>query len=99
MTAYKITVEVEVKMDGTEAADDLGLAIASTVDAMVDHFPTVSRYDGIIDYNVTEVGAGASFVTSVSEYGNSLAVNVTKQAREVGIRKGDKVAVIVRRLA
>lgn len=99
MNDYKLTLEMTVKMDDAEAADDLGEALCNIVDAILNHHPTVRRYDGIIKYDLSDKGKEASFTTSVSEYGNSLAVNITRHAEEIGVGKGDKVVVTVRRYA
>ena len=99
MNDYKLTLEFEVKMDDAEAADDLGEALCNIVDSIVSYYPTVRRYDGIIKYDLSDEGKEASFTTSVSEYGNSLAVNITRHADEIGVAKGDKVVVTVRRFA
>ena len=99
MNDYKLTLEVTVKMDGSEAADDLGEALCNIVDSILDYYPTVRRYDGIIKYDLSDEGKEASFTTSVSEYGNSLAVNITRHAEQIGVGKGDKVVVKVRRYA
>jgi len=99
MNDYKLTLEVTVKMDGAEAADDLGEALCNIVDKIVEYHPTVRRYDGIIKYDLSEAEKEASFTTSVSEHGNSLAVNITRHAEKIGVGKGDKVVVTVRRYA
>jgi len=99
MNDYKLTLEMTVKMDDAEAADDLGEALCNIVDSIIDCYPTVRRYDGIIKYDLSDEGKEASFTTSVSEYGNSLAVNITRHVEKIGVGKGDKVVVTVRRYA
>ena len=66
MNDYKITLELEVRMDDAEAADDLGEALCNIVDTILDYHPTVRRYDGIIKYDLSEAGKDASFTTSLS---------------------------------
>jgi len=98
MTAYKITLEASVTTDGTIPADDLGVALCDVIDSIVSRYPTVSEYGGI-RYELTEDGKEATFTSNVSEHGNSLAINITKHADEIGVGKGDKVVVTVRRYA
>ena len=98
MPDYKLTFDVIVGMDGFGAADDLGESLANIIDAVVEHYPTVNEHE-VVEYDVAEAHGGASFTTKISEYGNSLAVNVTRHAGAVGIKKGDMVRVTIRRLA
>lgn len=100
MTAYKIAIDVSVDTgDDCEMAVNIAEYLCNILDTVLaGSIPTTYEYIGI-EYEITEVGKEASFTANVSEYGNSLAVNVTKYANEIGIKKGDVVAVTVRRRA
>ena len=98
MPDYKMTFDVIVGMECPDAAEDLGESIANIIDAVMEHYPTVNEHE-VVEYDVAEAHGEASFTTKISEYGNSLAVNVTRHAGAVGIEKGDMVRVTIRRLA
>ena len=99
MTAYKIAIDVTVSTgDDYAKADALGEYLCNIIDTVLADSPDDTGYIGM-GYGITDAEKEASFTANVSEYGNSLAVNVTRHAAEIGIKKGDAVAVIVRRLA
>ena len=88
------TISIDIEAD-TDRMDNLGDALCGILDAVLDTYPTVGDYR-IVGYTVGD-GREAKFLTVVSRYGNSLAINLTKHAEEIGIDKGDRVMVTVRR--
>lgn len=101
MTWHKLTFSVTVSTEDLDAAEHMSEMICDVTEAILNGVPetTVETFDKV-SYEITEPddGEDASFTTAVSEYGNSLAVNITKQANRMNIRKGDKVLVIIRRI-
>lgn len=99
MSDYKIGIEVTVGTGGDHgAAENIGEYLANIIDTVLAGAPQLFDYMGV-EYGITEAGKEASFATTVSEYGHSLAINVTKHAPGIGIQKGDRVAVTVRKIA
>lgn len=99
MSDYKIGIEVTVGTGGDPgAAENIGEYLANIIDTVLAGAPQLFDYMGV-EYGITEAGKEASFATTVSEYGHSLAINVTKHADEISIKKGDKVTVTLRKAA
>ena len=102
MTWHKLTFSVTVSTEDLDAAEHMSEMICDVTEAILNGVPetTVETFDKV-SHEITEPdsdGEDASFTTAVSEYGHSLAVNITKQANRMNIRKGDKVLVIIRRI-
>lgn len=95
---YMLTVTVRVGADNPSPVRELGRMLEDVTEAILLNTPGLDGYH-LLGAQIGEANITTSFTTKISEYGNSLAVNVTKHAAEIGISKGDKVAVIVRRLA
>ena len=101
MTWHKLTFSVTVSTEDLDAAEHMSGMICDVTEAILNGVPetTVETFDKV-SYEITDPAESedVTFVTTVSEYGNSLAVNITKQANRMNIRKGDKVLVIIRRI-
>ena len=100
MTWHKLTFSVTVSTEDLDAAEHMGAMICDVTEAILNGVPetTVETFDKVA-YEITDPdGEDASFTTAVSEYGNSLAVNVTKLKDRIGLKKGDKVALTIRRI-
>lgn len=102
MTWHKLTFSVTVSTgEGLDAIEDMSEMICDVTEAILNGVPetTVETFDKVA-YEISAPGEddGVSFTTAVSEYGNSLAVNITKQANRMNIRKGDKVLVTVAKI-
>lgn len=102
MTWHKLTFSVTVSTEEELGAmEDMSEMICDVVEAILNGVPetTVETFDKVA-YEISAPGEddGVSFTTAVSEYGNSLAVNITKQANRMNIRKGDKVLVTVAKI-
>lgn len=96
MTKYRISVSSIVEIDDVRKAHDIGKHLVEITDGILEFH---AGQDYITSrYGITEAEGEAIFSTVVSEYGNTLAVNVTKHTRHLDIKKGDKVAVTVRRV-
>ena len=97
MTAYKIGIDVTVNTgDDIDRADRLGEDMCFIIDTVLSRLMH-GEYIGV-GYGITDADKEASFASNVSKQGNSLSINVTRHAAEIGIKKGDAVAVTVRRL-
>ena len=99
MTWHKLTFSVTVSTEDLDAAEHMSEMICDVTEAILNGVPetTVETFDKV-SYEITDPdGEDTSFTTAVSEYGHSLAVNITKQANRMNIRKGDKVLVILRK--
>lgn len=102
MTWHKLTFSVTVSTEDLDAVEHMSEMICDVAEAVLNGVPetTVETFDKV-SHEITEPDSDredASFTTAVSEYGHSLAVNITKQANRMNIRKGDKVLVIIRRI-
>lgn len=100
MTWHKLTFSVTVSTEDLDAAEHMSEMICDVTEAILNGVPetTVETFDKVA-YEITDPdGEDTSFTTSVSEYGNSLAVNVTKLKDRIGLKKGDKVALTIRRI-
>lgn len=102
MTWHKLTLTVTVSTgEDLDAMEYLAEMICDVTEAILNGVPetTVETFDKVA-YEISAPGEddGASFTTAVSEYGHSLAVNITKQANRMNIRKGDKVLVTVAKI-
>ena len=102
MTWHKLTFAVTVSTEeDLDAMEHLAEMICDVTEAILNGVPetTVETFDKVA-YEISAPGEddGASFTTTVSEYGHSLAVNITKQANRMNIRKGDKVLVTVAKI-
>ena len=101
MTWHKLTFSVTISTEDLDAAEDMSGMICDVTEAILNGVPetTVETFDKVA-YEISAPGEddGASFTTAVSEYGHSLAVNITKQANRMNIRKGDKVLVTVAKI-
>ena len=102
MTWHKLTFSVTVSTEDLDAVEHMSEMICDVTEAVLNGVPetTVETFDKV-SYEITEPDSDredASFTTAVSEYGNSLVVNITKQANRMNIRKGDKVLVVIRRI-
>ena len=102
MTWHKLTFSMTVSTEeDLDAIEHLAGMICDVTEAILNGVPetTVETFDKVA-YEISAPGEddGASFTTAVSEYGHSLAVNITKQANRMNIRKGDKVLVTVAKI-
>lgn len=102
MTWHKLTFSVTVSTEDLDAVEHMSEMICDVAEAVLNGVPetTVETFDKVA-YEICAPDSDredASFTTAVSEYGNSLAVNITKQANRMNIRKGDKVLVVIRRI-
>ena len=95
---YMLTLRVRVGADDRLSVSELGKVLEDVTEAILINAPGLDGYN-LIGAEVGEVNNVTSFTATVSEYGNSLAINVTKHASEISIKKGDRVDVIVRKLA
>lgn len=102
MTWHKLTFSVTVSTgEDLGAMEDMSEMICDVVEAILNGVPetTVETFDKV-SYGISAPNENdsASFTTAVSEYGHSLAVNITKQASRMNICKGDKVLVTVAKI-
>lgn len=102
MTWHKLTFSVTVSTgEDLDAMEHLAEMICDVTEAILNGVPetTVETFDKVA-YKISAPNENnsVSFMTAVSEYGNSLAVNITKQANRMNIHKGDKVLVTVAKI-
>jgi hypothetical protein len=95
---YMLTVAVRVGADNPSPVRELGRMLEDVTEAVLLNTPGLDGYH-LLGAQIGEANITTSFTTTVSEYGNSLAVNITRHADEIGVGKGDKVVVTVRRYA
>lgn len=92
----RITLTVHVVGEDRGAVRDLAEVLEDVADAVITHAPGIEHHRGL-DVSITQdpTEGMAKFETTVSEYGNSLAVNITRQAKRINVRKGDRVVVTI----
>ena len=99
MTWHKLAFTVTVSTgEDLDAIEHLAEMICDVTEAILNGVPetTVETFDKVAyEISAPREDDSVSFTTAVSEYGHSLAVNITKQANRMNIRKGDKVLVTV----
>ena len=95
----RITVTVHVAAEDRGRIHELADVLADVVDAVVSHGIGIEHHRGL-NVSITQdpMGGMARMETTVSEYGHSLAVNITKQAKRLNIRKGDRVVVTISKI-
>ena len=102
MTWHKLTLTVTVSTgEDLDAMEHLADMICDVTEAILNGVPetTVETFDKVAyEISAPNENNSVSFTTAVSEYGNSLAVNITKQANRMNIRKGEKVLVTVAKI-
>ena len=102
MTWHKLTFSVTISTDeDLDAMEHLADMICDVTEAILNGVPetTVETFDKVAyEISAPNENNSVSFTTAVSEYGNSLAVNITKQANRMNIRKGEKVLVTVAKI-
>lgn len=94
---YMLTLRVRVGADDRSSVTELGKVLEDVAEAILLNTHGLDGYI-IVGSEVGELKNATSFTTKISEYGNSLAINVTKHADEINVSKGDKVAVTIRRI-
>lgn len=100
MTWHKLTFSVTVSTEDLDAAEHMSEMICDVTEAILNGVPetTVETFDKVAYEIADPEGPDECLTTTVSEYGNSLAVNVTKLKDRMGLKKGDKVALTIRRI-
>lgn len=95
---YMLTLTVRVGADNPSPVRELGRMLEDVTEAILLNTPGLDGYH-ILGAQIGEANITTSFTTKISEYGNSLAINVTKHADEINVGKGDKVTVTLRKAA
>lgn len=100
MSWHKLTTTVTISTDDLSALESTAEMICDVTEAILNGVPesTVETFDQVSYELADPEGPDECLTTTVSEYGNSLAVNVTKLKDRMGLKKGDKVALTIRKI-
>lgn len=100
MSWHKLTISATISTDDLSALEGTAEMICDVTEAILNGVPesTVETFDAV-RYDLEDPeGPDECLTTTVSEYGNSLAVNVTKLKGRMGLKKGDRVALTIRKI-
>ena len=100
MSWHKLTITVTVSTDELTRLENTAEMICDVTEAILNGVPgsVVETFDAVRYELADPESPDVPLTTTVSEYGNSLAINVTKLKDRMGLKKGDKVALTIRRI-
>ena len=99
MTWYEIGLRVLVETEDPGAIRRTAGEMAELCEVALNHADAVESYDEVRPAVCERRAEGpVPFAAEVGASGNSLTINITKEARRQGLRKGDAVEVCIRRV-
>ena len=99
MTWYEIDLRVLVETEDPKALRWTAGEMAELCEVALNHAEAVESYDEVRPAVSEHRAEGpVPFAAEVGASGNSLTINITKEARRQGLQKGDAVEVCIRRV-